>query len=203
MRILCGTILTAATMATSTAVAADVGDSIPVQGVTQAWRPSVRWRGFNLLGMFCQTKMENGDKRISGYFPEDRFQWMEEWGFNFARLPLDYRSAASPPEFGKRSTGKEPHGENVFSCSDARRCRRDVCRGALCFEHGRRFRRRQDARDRVAVAQEAQRRPAGRRHRAPSCQGAACGHRRRAEELSTSDFDFVVHCLFSLSVDSW
>ena len=31
------------------------------------------------------------DKRISGYFPEDRFQWMEEWGFNFARLPLDYR----------------------------------------------------------------------------------------------------------------
>ena len=43
-----------------TAVAADVGDSIPAQGVTQAWRPSVRWRGFNLLGMFCQTKMENG-----------------------------------------------------------------------------------------------------------------------------------------------
>ena len=35
--------------------------------------------------------MENGDKRIFGYFPEDRFQWMEEWGFNFARLPLDYR----------------------------------------------------------------------------------------------------------------
>lgn len=89
MRILCGTILAAATMATCTAVTADVGDSIPAQGVTQAWRPSVRWRGFNLLGMFCQTKMEAGDKRIFGYFPEDHFQWMEEWGFNFARLPWE------------------------------------------------------------------------------------------------------------------
>ena len=47
--------------------------------------------GFNLLGMFCRTKMENGDRRIFGHFPEDRFLWMREWGFNFARLPLDYR----------------------------------------------------------------------------------------------------------------
>ena len=58
---------------------------------TQEWRPKERWCGFNLLGMFCQTKMAEGDKRIFGYFPEDRFQWMQEWGFNFARLPLDYR----------------------------------------------------------------------------------------------------------------
>ena len=62
---------------------------LPAPGT--AWRPGVRWCGFNLLGMFCQTKMENGDRRIFGYFPEDRFQWMREWGFNFARLPLDYR----------------------------------------------------------------------------------------------------------------
>ena len=48
---------------------------------TPAWRPGVRWCGFNLLGMFCKTKMANGDKRISGYFPESRFQWMEEWGW--------------------------------------------------------------------------------------------------------------------------
>jgi len=58
---------------------------------THAWRPKERWCGFNLLGMFCQTKMDQGDKRIFGYFPEDRFQWMQAWGFNFARLPLDYR----------------------------------------------------------------------------------------------------------------
>ena len=70
---------------------ADGGNSVPERRATSAWRPSVRWRGFNLLGMFCRTKMEAGDKRIFGYFPEDHFQWMEEWGFNFARLPLDYR----------------------------------------------------------------------------------------------------------------
>ena len=58
---------------------------------TQAWRPSERWCGFNLLGMFCRTRLANGDKRVSGYFPEDHFLWMEEWGFNFVRLPLDYR----------------------------------------------------------------------------------------------------------------
>ena len=70
---------------------ADGGNSVPERRTTSAWRPSVRWRGFNLLGMFCQTRIEAGDKRIFGYFPEDHFQWMEEWGFNFARLPLDYR----------------------------------------------------------------------------------------------------------------
>ena len=70
---------------------AEANGSIQARGMTSAWRPSVRWRGFNLLGMFCRTKMENGDKRVFGYFPEDRFQWMEDWGFNFARLPLDYR----------------------------------------------------------------------------------------------------------------
>ncbi len=31
--------------------------------------------GFNLLGLFCRTKMENGDRRIIGHFPDDRFQW--------------------------------------------------------------------------------------------------------------------------------
>jgi hypothetical protein len=91
MRKLCGTILAAAVAVTFAVGVADGGDSVPDCGTTSAWRPSVRWRGFNLLGMFCRTRMENGDKRIFGYFPEDRFQWMKEWGFNFARLPLDYR----------------------------------------------------------------------------------------------------------------
>lgn len=91
MRTVCGTILAAAVTVTCAVGMADGGNSVPERGTTSAWRPSVRWRGFNLLGMFCQTKMEAGDKRIFGYFPEDHFQWMEEWGFNFARLPLDYR----------------------------------------------------------------------------------------------------------------
>ncbi len=70
---------------------ASQGADAPSRAPATAWRPSVRWCGFNMLGMFCKTRMENGDRRIFGHFPEDRFQWMKEWGFNFVRLPLDYR----------------------------------------------------------------------------------------------------------------
>ena len=92
MRTPVGTILVAIIVLTCVVGAAGASDPIPVHGMTSTWRPSVRWRGFNLLGMFCQSKMKNGEKRIFGCFPEDRFLWMEEWGGgNFARLPLDYR----------------------------------------------------------------------------------------------------------------
>lgn len=51
---------------------------------TDAWRPETRWRGFNLLGMFVKGHSE-------GTFPEEDFQMIRELGFNFVRLPLDYR----------------------------------------------------------------------------------------------------------------
>ena len=49
-------------------------------------RPAARWRGFNLLEMF---HMGRGAK--PGEFLESDFRMMHEWGFNFARLPMDYR----------------------------------------------------------------------------------------------------------------
>jgi len=42
-----------------------------------------RWRGFNLLGKF-RAEDESA-------FREEDFRWMAEWGFDFARLPMDYR----------------------------------------------------------------------------------------------------------------
>jgi len=42
-----------------------------------------RWRGFNLLGLFCC----NSD----GQFPEEDFKWMRDWGFDFVRIPMSYR----------------------------------------------------------------------------------------------------------------
>ncbi len=42
-----------------------------------------RWRGFNLL-----EKFNAGNHRR---FVEADFQWMKEWGFDFVRLPMDYR----------------------------------------------------------------------------------------------------------------
>ncbi len=49
-----------------------------------------RWRGFNLLEKFTL----DGNKP----FVEQDFAWMSKWGFNFARLPLDYRCWAKTPE---------------------------------------------------------------------------------------------------------
>jgi hypothetical protein len=44
---------------------------------------SPRWRGFNLLEMFQQEQARP--------FREDDFRMISEWGFNFVRLPMDYR----------------------------------------------------------------------------------------------------------------
>lgn len=52
-----------------------------------------RWRGFNLLEKF--------DAGHSGPFVESDFEWMAEWGFNFARLPLSYRCWSDPKDWRK------------------------------------------------------------------------------------------------------
>ena len=50
------------------------------------WRPKERWRGFNL------TEMLNRDWNPDSHgFEEEDFRFVSEWGFNFVRLPLDYR----------------------------------------------------------------------------------------------------------------
>ena len=47
-----------------------------------------RWRGFNLLEKFTDQR--------NAPFVESDFQWMAEWGFDFARLPLSYWCWAEP-----------------------------------------------------------------------------------------------------------
>jgi endoglucanase len=49
-----------------------------------------RWRGFNLLEKF--TRRRGGNPA----FRETDFQIMQEWGFNFARLPMSYQCWAEP-----------------------------------------------------------------------------------------------------------
>ena len=44
-------------------------------------RTTPRWRGFNLLEKFYRNDR----------FRESDFQWIAEWGFDFVRLPMDYR----------------------------------------------------------------------------------------------------------------
>jgi endoglucanase len=45
---------------------------------------SSRWRGFNLLEKFVSRKSGNPP------FQESDFVLMNEWGFDFARLPMSY-----------------------------------------------------------------------------------------------------------------
>ena len=60
--------------------------SVGAPGIAAEWRPAERWRGFNLLEMFI---WHEGVKMPE--FQERDFRMMKEWGFNFARLPIDYR----------------------------------------------------------------------------------------------------------------
>jgi endoglucanase len=47
-----------------------------------------QWRGFNLLELFSRRGPED---RRSGAFREDDFRWIADWGFDFVRIPMDYR----------------------------------------------------------------------------------------------------------------
>lgn len=54
--------------------------------VSLAWGGTdARWRGFNLLEMFIYSG------RPTSGFQEQDFQFIHEHGFNFVRLPMDYR----------------------------------------------------------------------------------------------------------------
>jgi endoglucanase len=51
------------------------------------------WFGFNLLEYFSTDPdwMKYFPYKNNGLFQEDDFRWMRDWGFNFVRLPMDYR----------------------------------------------------------------------------------------------------------------
>lgn len=45
-----------------------------------------RWRGFNLLDFFSPDPTQGKPT------PEDHFRWMQDWGFDFVRIPIAYPS---------------------------------------------------------------------------------------------------------------
>ena len=52
-------------------------------GAAADWKPSFTAHGFNLQGM------RRAGPNVG--FREEHFKWMKEWGFNFVRMPVDYR----------------------------------------------------------------------------------------------------------------
>jgi endoglucanase len=79
----------------ASAAAATVGGFLLIGNTAEStaaptWRSLPRWRGFNLLEKF--TKRREGNPP----FQEWDFATMEEWGFDFARLPMSYHCWADP-----------------------------------------------------------------------------------------------------------
>src|SRR5208337_2411063 len=62
-----------------------------LQSQTPANNPP--WYGFNLLEYFSTDPdwMKYFPYKNDGMFLESDFRWIRDWGFNFVRLPMDYR----------------------------------------------------------------------------------------------------------------
>jgi len=77
-----------AAVGTATAIIGHPTNAAPQGQATQLARKLPRWRGFNLLEKFNAGRNQP--------FVESDFAWMAEWGFDFARLPMDYRCWTDP-----------------------------------------------------------------------------------------------------------
>lgn len=75
--------LKTALLTTSAALTGRTAGAASQPDTSQLSRKLPRWRGFNLLEKFNAGR--------NGPFVESDFQWMAEWGFDFVRLPMDYR----------------------------------------------------------------------------------------------------------------
>ena len=63
--------------------AAEAGKAQVAGSAESLARKLPRWRGFNLLKKFNVGRQ--------GPFVQSDFEWMRQWGFDFVRLPMDYR----------------------------------------------------------------------------------------------------------------
>ncbi len=79
---------------TATAAATGLLISPALRAAAPRSQPRIpRWRGFNL------TELTSGQRGQA--FRESDFQWMAEWGFDFARLPMSYWAWSDPKDWLK------------------------------------------------------------------------------------------------------
>ncbi|HOM16163.1 MAG TPA: cellulase family glycosylhydrolase [Thermoguttaceae bacterium] len=67
------------------------GEPAPKPTQHPLWKKLPRWRGFNLVEKFMFPSRNKP-------FVEQDFQWMADWGFDFVRLPMDYRCWTDPKD---------------------------------------------------------------------------------------------------------
>jgi len=83
--------LKTAALGATAALTAAAASADPESETTRLARKLPRWRGFNLLEKFILT-------RANEPYVEDDFRWMADWGFDFVRLPMDYRCWTAPSD---------------------------------------------------------------------------------------------------------
>src|ERR1035437_7570364 len=73
-----------------------------------------RWRGFNLLEMYTwqpgQEQVVVGAERD---FRERDLEWIRDWGFDFVRIPMDYRHWTAADEATGSWRWHEPALERI------------------------------------------------------------------------------------------
>lgn len=100
------------TVLKSLATAAMAGALPSSLGLASPTNPSrsinPRWYGFNLLEYFSIDPdwMKYFPYKNDGNFQEDDFRWMSDWGFNWVRLPMDYRCWTDPNNLMKIADNK-------------------------------------------------------------------------------------------------
>jgi len=81
-------------LATTAAVVVDGGEAEAQRKLPEPSAKKLpRWRGFNLLSKFQVASQAR--------FDEQDFACIQDWGMNFARLPMDYRCWTEPDDWTK------------------------------------------------------------------------------------------------------
>src|SRR5208283_220935 len=81
--------------------------ALPISSMVAAAEPArtinPKWYGFNLLEYFSTDPdwMQHFPYKNDGMFVEDDFKWIRDWGFNWVRLPMDYRFWTYPNDLLK------------------------------------------------------------------------------------------------------
>jgi aryl-phospho-beta-D-glucosidase BglC (GH1 family) len=66
-----------------------------------------KWKGFNLTDFFSPDPSRSGNQTT-----EDHFKWMEDWGFDFVRLPMAY------PYYLKFDRSRNITAEEVYNINE-------------------------------------------------------------------------------------
>lgn len=85
-----------------------------------SWRPRERWRGFNLAGKAIKGS-------FSGKWLESDLRMMREFGFNFARIPIDYRYWCRDDDWTKPDPAKFPPIDEMIAWGKKHRIHIQIC----------------------------------------------------------------------------